>query len=280
MGVPYAEVIGDPIGHSKSPLIHRFWLEKTGCSGDYRSTKVEGGGLPAFLERRRADPFWRGCSITAPLKREAAALLGDPTGICSWIGAVNCLFRGALGLVPANTDFAGIDSALAGTRIQDERICLIGAGGAASAALCYLIGRGPAAIALVARDPDKADSLRRRVPASVRDLIGIVPFGEAGSPVRTASLIINATPMGMAGGPFVAPPLLEGVAGAKAGATMFDMVYAPAETPLLRAARDRGLSCVGGLEMLVGQAAPAFETFFGVKAPRQHDPELLELLTS
>ncbi len=280
MGIPYAEVIGDPIGHSMSPLIHKYWLEKTGGAGDYRATRVAAGGLAAYLERRRSDPYWRGCSVTAPLKREAAELLGDPTGICSWIGAVNCVFRSALGLVPANSDIAGIDSALAGVRLEGEKISLIGAGGAAASALCYLIGRRPGAIDLIARDPAKATKLRGRVPSSTRDLVEIVPLAEAQSSVGSASLIVNATPMGMNGGPPIAPALLEGVSEAKAGATMFDMVYAPAETELLSAARERGFACISGLAMLVGQAAPAFETFFGRPAPREHDSELMELLES
>lgn len=280
MGIPYAEVIGDPIGHSKSPLIHRFWLQKTGRAGDYRATRVEAGGLAEYLDRRLGDPFWRGCSVTAPLKREAALSLGDPTGICAWIGAVNCVFRGALGLVPANSDIAGLDSALAGIRLDGEQICLIGAGGAAAASLCYLIGRRPEAIVLVARDRDKAEMLRRRVPDSARDLVRIAPLADAGSAIRNSALIVNATPLGMVGGPDPPQWLLEGLAVAKAGATLFDMVYAPADTLLLSVARGRGLATIGGLAMLVGQAAPAFETFFGAPAPREQDSELIELLAS
>lgn len=278
MGTLYAEVIGDPVSHSKSPLIHRFWLEKIGRAGDYRAARVSAGGLARHLESRRLDPFWRGCSITAPLKREAAALLGDPTGVCAWIGAVNCVFRGALGLVPANSDIAGIDEALTGVRLHGEKICLIGAGGAATATLCYLLGRNPAAIALIARDTVKAGQLRDRVPAVSRPLVEVVPLAEARSWIADASLIVNATPMGMDGGPAVDPILLESVAAASPGATMFDMVYAPAETPLLRTASRRGLKCISGLQMLVGQAAPAFETFFGAAAPRDHDSELIALL--
>jgi shikimate dehydrogenase len=280
MGIPYAEVIGDPIGHSKSPLIHNFWLQKSACPGDFRTTRVTAGSLSSHLERGRADPFWRGCSVTTPLKREAAALLGDPTGICSWIGAVNCVFRSALGLVPANSDIAGVDSALAGIRLEGEKVCLIGAGGAAAAALCYLIGRRPGAIVLIARDPAKAAALRERAPLSARNLIEVVPLPDAASPIRSSILTVNATPMGMENGPVIAQSILEGVSGARGGATIFDMVYAPADTPLLRTARERGLGSVGGLKMLVGQAAPAFEMFFGVPAPREHDSELLELLAS
>jgi shikimate dehydrogenase len=280
MGIPYAEVIGDPIGHSKSPLIHNYWLQKTGLAGDYRSTLVSAGSLSVHFERRLADPCWRGCSITAPLKREAADLLGDPTGICSWIGAVNCVLRGSLGLVPVNSDIAGLDEALAGVRLDGATISLIGAGGAAAAALCYLIGRRPGAIILLARDPDKAGTLLNRVPTAARSRVRVCGSAQSGPAIRASSLIINATPMGMEGGPPIAPSLLEAVAGAKDDATILDMVYAPAQTHLLRAARQRGLRCVSGLQMLVGQAAPAFESFFGRPAPREHDSELLGLLAS
>ena len=106
MNVPYAEVIGDPVGHSKSPLIHKFWLLKLGIAAVYRATRVAPRELAAFLKQRRADLYWRGCNVTAPHKREAARLVGDPIGACAWLGAV---------VVPINTASMGPQIALATT---------------------------------------------------------------------------------------------------------------------------------------------------------------------
>jgi shikimate dehydrogenase len=276
MGRPYAEVIGDPIGHSKSPLIHGFWLEALGLAGDYRAVQVPAGGLASYLESRRGDPFWRGCNVTAPLKREAAELLGDPTGICAWLGAVNCVFRSPLACaVPANTDLAGIAEALDGVKLEGEKACLIGTGGAAMAALCYLLGRHVGTVSVLARDRTKAEALCRLVPKPQAASLAPAGLEQAAAAVGGARLVVNATPMGMRGGPAPRPEIVDALAGALGpDASVFDMVYSPPETALLAAARARGAHCIDGLTMLVGQAAPAFETFFGAPAPRARDPEL------
>ena len=275
MGRPYAELVGDPVGHSLSPAIHGFWLEALGLAGDYRATRVTTGGLRAYFEARRRDPFWRGCNVTAPLKREAAALLGDPTGICFWLGAVNCVFRSPLAPVPANTDLVGIAEALAGVALRGESVCLIGNGGAAAAALCHLVREGAGEVRILSRDPANAAALARLVPPSSATSLAPYPFERAAAAMADSALVVHATPMGMKGGPPIRPEIeqaLDGAAGP--GMTVFDMVYAPAETPLLAAARARGAGCVDGLAMLIGQAAPAFGLFFGASAPRERDSEL------
>jgi shikimate dehydrogenase len=280
MGKPYAELLGDPVGHSKSPAIHTFWLEKMGLDGDYRPVRVPAGGLKAHFEQRRSDPYWRGCNLTAPLKREGAKLVGDPTGVCAWLGAVNCIFKSPLAcLVPANTDLAGIETAMAGVKVEGETICLVGAGGAAMAALCWLVGRKAKQVTILARNPAKARSLAA-LPgsASGATAIAAAPIEQAVEAASGATLLINATPLGMTGGPPTRPELFDLIGRLGEGSTLFDMVYAPAETELLRAARRRGLGAVDGLTMLIGQAAPAFELFFGIPAPRGHEAELRERL--
>ena len=272
----YAEVIGDPIDHSKSPLIHRFWLGKSGVDADYRATRVGIADLTSYLDARRRDPAWRGCNVTAPLKRAAAAEVGDPAGACASLGAVNCVVRSPLGCTFGfNSDVAGIDEMLAGLELSDSKVCIIGAGGAARAALCALNKRPPAEIALIARDVGRARMLRRLLPKSVR--LGVRSFSGAVEALNGAKLVVNASPLGMAGQPGMPPPILDGL---PAGAVIFDMVYAPLETPLLKAARERQLRAIDGLTMLIGQAAPAFELFFGKPAPREHDAQLKALLTS
>jgi len=279
MGRSYAEVVGDPIGHSLSPAIHTFWLEALDIAGDYRTARVPAGGLGAYLKARSRDPFWRGCNVTAPLKREAAELLGDPTGVCGWLGAVNCIFRSPLAPLPANTDVAGVGEALRGVSVTGERICLIGSGGAARAALCWLVGQGAGQVTILSREEGKAEALARMVPTERGTRLRAGTYARAADALSGAALIVHATPMGMTGGPPVRPELASALAEAAGPATtFFDMVYAPAETDLLRTARERGAKCIDGLSMLIGQAAPAFTLFFGARPPRDRDPELRERL--
>ncbi|HEY5720763.1 MAG TPA: shikimate dehydrogenase [Allosphingosinicella sp.] len=280
MGRPYAEVIGDPIGHSLSPAIHNFWLGALGLAGDYRAARVPAGGLAAYVREKGRDPFWRGCNVAAPLKREAAALLGDPTGVCGWLGAVNCIFHSPLAPLPANTDVAGVGEALRGVDVKGGRICLIGSGGAARAALCWLVGQGAAEVTILSREAGKAEALARLVPTDGRTSLAPGAYERAGQALAGAALVVHATPMGMTGGPPVRPELAEAVAEtAGPGTTFFDMVYAPVETALLGIARDKGAACIDGLSMLIGQAAPAFTLFFGAQPPRERDPELRTILT-
>ena len=277
MGIPYAEVIGDPIGHSKSPLIHKFWLEKLGLDGDFRARRIGSGQLAPYLAERCRDPYWRGCSVTAPLKTETAQTVLDPTGICRRIGAANAIFKSALGCgVGANTDLLGIAEALPTAGSGVSRACVIGAGGAARAAVEFLRGRRVTEIAVVARDGGKARSM-------LGDLGGadaVASFEVPGAAMAGAEWVINATPLGQRGMPPVPATILDGIAGTAPDAVFLDMVYDPPKTDLLLCARAEGRRAVDGMVMLVGQAAPAFELFFGRPAPREHDGELRERLTS
>lgn len=275
MGTPYAEVVGDPVAHSKSPLIHLFWLERLGLKGDFRPVRLGPGGLGAYLAGRCADPFWRGCSVAAPLKEEAAEAVTDPTGLCRRIGAANAIFRSSLGCgVGANTDLHGIAAALRGGASPIGRACLIGSGGAARAALEYLRLSGAGQVAMIVRDVAAGRRLLHRF-----GLAGSVHgFDDAVAAIAGADRIVNATPLGMTGRPDMPALLLEAVAESDKAAWVLDMVYAPAETALLRRARSLERRAVDGLAMLVEQAAPAFELFFGTPPPRELDGELREAL--
>lgn len=277
MAVPYAEVIGDPIAHSKSPLIHKFWLTKTGISADYRPLRIQPRELPAYFRERRRDNCWRGCSVTAPLKQGASELVGAPLGLCDFVGAVNCVVRTPLScLFGTNTDLNGVEEALAGTNLPSARVCLMGTGGAAGAALCYLVQQRTGSIVIFARNRKKAEALMNMVPAGA-SMISISSIEESGAAVSGADIVINATPMGMAGAGEIDTAILDSLSPHH---TVFDMVYAPVETRLLRSARAAGAKAVDGLTMLIGQAAPAFQLFFGAPAPRQVDAELRRLLVS
>ena len=271
MGVRYAEVIGDPVSHSKSPLIHKFWLEKLGLDGDFRIRRVEPRDLPRYLSSHCADPFWRGCSVTAPLKEKAAQLVSDPTGICRRIGACNAVFRSPFGCgIGANTDVVGVAAAIGRTPRADERACIIGAGGAARAVAQYFRANAVGELVSLVRNPAAAGDM------------GLEAFGfeSAAQALAGAHYVVNATPLGMTGMSPLPAAVTEALPETAPGAIVCDLVYAPLETPLLARARELGREAVDGLAALIGQAAPAFELFFGAEAPREHDAELRERLAS
>ena len=195
MRVPYAEVIGDPIGHSKSPLIHKFWLGKLGIEGDYRATRIVPAELPDYLTARRADPDWRGCNLTMP-----------QSGLCSrssmksasgWEDAVNCVVPAGGLLIGLNTIRAGLPRPFRTMSIRERRSAFSGAGGAARAAIAYLDVIAVYQFHLIARDREEAGPL-------------LAPYGEHGRwfDFDQAALalagcvgVINATPLGMTGFP-------------------------------------------------------------------------------
>jgi shikimate dehydrogenase len=241
---PYAEVIGDPIAHSKSPAIHNFWLKSLGIQATYQATLVT--DLNAFFGARRGDPDWRGCNVTAPHKQAVIPFLDESSAI----GAVNCIVPDGDRLIGLNTDVDGIGEALAGADLG--RIVLIGDGGAARA------------VRVALGDTEIISITRRNM-----DETGLI----AG-----ATLIINATPLGMAHAGPMPDSLLAALPSAAPGATVFDMIYHPLDTRLLQAARAAGLRTVDGLTMLTGQARQAFRLFFGAEPPAEHDAQLRDLL--
>ncbi|WP_294256919.1 shikimate dehydrogenase [uncultured Sphingomonas sp.] len=266
----YAEVIGDPIAHSKSPIIHKFWLDALGIEGDYRRTHVLGEDLATYFARAKDDSDWRGCNVTIPHKLAVMDLVGDPGGVRNTIGAMNTVIRGEDGgLIGTNTDAGGFFSPIAGLELEGRHAVVVGAGGGARAVLFALSRVGIGKVTILNRNVLKA--------AALLSSFGVK--GDAlpiGAPLPPADLLVNASPLGMDGQPALdlnLDPLPE-------HAVVYDIVYAPLETPLLAQARDRELDTVDGLEMLVGQAALAFELFFGAEPPRDRDEELRALLTA
>lgn len=268
MARPYAEVIGDPISHSKSPLIHGFWLKALGIEGDYRATHVTPDALPGYLAARKADPDWRGCNITVPHKIAALSHVADREDVCTAIGATNTVFRKADGvLVGTNTDAAGFAAPLKAFDLAGQPVTVIGAGGAGRAVLFALAGLGVGPVTLFNRNVDKGAAL-----LSAFGLDGqALPIGAA---VPPGALVVNATSLGMTG----QPPLDLDLSALPEHAVVYDIVYAPLKTALLAAAAARGLVTIDGLEMLIGQAATAFERFFGAVPPRDRDDALRDLL--
>jgi shikimate dehydrogenase len=279
MGVPYAEVIGDPVAHSKSPLIHSFWLEKLSHQAEYRRTRVTADELPTYLASRRADPDWRGCNLTMPLKRAVMPLLPalDPTA--ERIGAVNTVARDGTGY---NTDAAGFLEPLQPLLSQSHLFRMariLGAGGAARGIVDALRSEG-FALVVAARRVEQAAELIEGLDSDFNHAVALDHFADPTDFAFDAresilDLVINTTPLGMAG----QAPLPFDFSHVPPGAVIYDIVYNPLETPLLAEARRRGHRTIDGLSMLIGQAAHAFHHFFGAPAPREHDAELRELLT-
>ncbi len=264
-----AGVIGWPVAHSKSPVIHRFWLAKAGVDGEYSRFPVAPEALGDAV-RSMAALGISGVNVTVPHKVAVMAHLDTLDETAQAVGAVNFVKRlpdGRLGGV--NTDIDGVYGPLLGHGLEGREVVVVGAGGAARAAVVALRNLGVGWINLLVRDEDKGATMLKSLgqPGLVLPMDG--PFSEA-------ALLFNATTAGMHG----QPPLAIDLGGMAADGIVFDAVYAPLETPLLAAARARGLTVIDGLEMLIGQAALAFEMLYGVPAPRAHDAELRALLTA
>ena len=265
----YAEVIGDPVDHSLSPVIHGFWLKVSAIQADYGRRQVSRAELPAYLAKRRVDPDWRGSNVTMPLKLDAISLADDATDRAVAAGAANVLVMRDGELLAANTDVGAI--ALMLQRLQQGgaamgSVTLLGTGGAARAALVALKLAGISAIRIQARDMATATKLA-------------VEFGVEIEPAPLTDLIdgdglINATPLGMPGRECLNCDLSH----LSAKGWVFDLVASPDDTPLIAAARARKLSLATGLEMLVEQAAASFKLFFGVDPPRDRDALLWQKL--
>ncbi len=284
MTTPYAEVIGDPIAQSKSPIIHGFWLTKLGIEADYRACHVTPAALPAYLAGRRADPLWRGCNVTMPHKQAVMPLLSRIDPPAGEIGAVNTVLRGAEGgLAGTNTDASGflepLKADLAKTHyFRMARI--IGTGGAARAIIAAL-GQHGFTMVVAGRNPAKARALLDELaPKGEHHAIDLAHFADAtdfafDDRADCLDLVINASSLGMEG----QPPLPFDWSHAPPGSIAYDIVAYPLDTPFLQGARASGHQTIDGLSMLIGQAATAFERFFGQSPPREHDAELRALLT-
>ncbi len=265
----YAEVIGDPISHSKSPVIHGFWLEKLGIVAQYKATHVLPNALGDYFTQRCEDAEWRGCNITIPHKIAALDHVSDPGDVRSSIGAINTVFRGRDGdLIGTNTDAGGFYLPIADIEWAGATAIVIGSGGAARAVLFALAQADIGDVVLLARNGLKAAGL-------------LAQFGLKGKvmPLDTrlpkAQLLVNTSPLGMT----AQPPLDIDLSPLPEDALVYDIVYAPLETALLKQARARDLDTVDGLDMLIGQAALAFELFFGQPPPADCEDELRERLT-
>jgi shikimate dehydrogenase len=282
----YAEVIGDPIAQSKSPAIHSYWINQLGLDAEYRACCVTSEGLAQYLAERRDDADWRGCNVTMPHKQAILSLIDRLEIGAEMIGAVNTVIpRRNATLVGSNTDGAGFLEPLRRDLSEPHLFRMarvLGTGGAARAIVAALADQG-VVIVLAGRDPAKARALLDEIdPEGEHHAVDIAHFADGtdfafDDREGCFDLIVNASPLGMAG----QPPLEFDFSHAPPGSVVYDIVTHPLETEFLKAARAAGFRTIDGLAMLIGQAAIAFEKFFGA-APRRDDgdAELRGLLTS
>ena len=250
-----AGVFGHPITHSRSPRLHGFWLQRYGIDGAYIPLGVAPGGFGAAV-RALVDLGFRGANVTIPHKLAAFEICDAVAPFARRAGAVNTLVFRDGRIEGSNTDGFGflesIREAAPGWRADAGPAVLLGAGGAARAIAAALLDAGAPRVTLVNRTAAKAEAL-------ARDLGGPIHVADR-PPLEDAALLVNTTSLGMQG----QPGLEVDLAPLPASAVVADIVYVPLETRLLAAARARGLVAVDGLGMLLHQARPGFEAWFGV----------------
>jgi shikimate dehydrogenase len=267
-----AFVTGHPIAHSRSPKIHGHWLATYGIDGSYRAIDVAPADFATFLGALGENGY-RGGNVTIPHKEAAFAGVARRDHAADEIGAVNTLWFEDGVLWGGNTDGVGfaanLDDFAPGWAANGPAVVL-GAGGAARAVIHALKERGIRDIRIVNRTLSRAEELRDLFGAGV----SAHGAGAVGELLADAGLLVNTTALGMHGnGALAADP-----AGLPGHAIVTDIVYVPLETPLLAAARKRGLKTVDGLGMLLHQAVPGFERWFGRKP--EVTPELRRMIVA
>lgn len=256
-------VIGDPVAHSLSPLLHQAMLDQTGAAYRYDVRTVRPEELPAFV-RWAKDGGCAGFNVTMPHKEAILPLLDEVDATAASCGAVNtvCIREGRA--IGHNTDGTGFLDSLAGQGFypQGRTVLLLGAGGAAKAVGHALAAAGAGRVIVCARRLERAAALAAQLPGCGE---GIVLAQDA---IRQAAaacdLLVNATPLGMAGSPAFAR--LDFLQAMPPHAVVYDLVYHPRRTALLEAAARQGLRTVGGIDLLIRQAVRAF-TFFTGETP-------------
>jgi shikimate dehydrogenase len=253
-------VVGWPVAHSRSPLIHGYWLARYRIDGSYSRAAVKPGEAADFLSNLRVQGFV-GCNVTIPHKETAFAVADATLPAARAAGAANTLWYEGDRLMADNTDGAGfvsnIRATVPGFACDGAIVSLLGAGGSARGIVHALLEAGAAEVRLFNRTRGRADAFAAAFGTKVRAF----DWDERGDRSRGASLLVNTTPLGMhrTDAPAMNLDVLD------QNCVVADIVYVPLETPLLAAARERGLATVDGLGMLLHQAVPGFERWFGVR---------------
>lgn len=252
-------IVGWPVEHSRSPLIHNYWLKHYGIAGEYRREAVPPDTFAAFVKNLAARGY-AGCNVTLPHK-EMALKLSQPDDRAESVGAANTLWLDGATLRSTNTDVEGfLDNLDACAPQWDKNLrtaAVLGAGGAARAVVYGLVLRGAGRIVVVNRTQDRAEALRWRFGERVHP----VSWDARNAQMADADLVVNATTLGME----QREDLALDIARLPSHALVADLVYVPLFTPLLAAARARDLRTADGLGMLLYQAVRGFTLWFGKK---------------
>jgi shikimate dehydrogenase len=259
--IPRACIMGHPVAQSRSPMLHGYWLEQLGVPGSYERADVPPDGFDLFMAHFLAEGFVGG-NVTAPHKLAAFAAMARCDEAATTIGAVNTIWVEGGKLIGGNTDAHGFISNL-DDRAPDwqggaTHAVLLGAGGACRAAIFALRTRGMA-ITLVNRTRDRAEELAVHFSRFPGPAISVADWDALPGVMMTADLLVNTTVLGMLG----KQALEIGLTTLKPSAVVYDVVYVPLETGLLKAARASGHRVVDGLGMLLHQAVPGFTHWFG-----------------
>jgi len=274
-GAMVAGVVGSPVIHSLSPLIHNAWISASGLDAAYVPFSPGESGFEALVSGLRGGAI-RGLNVTIPFKETALALADEADPLARLAGAANLLlFQPDGRIIARNTDGPGLVGAIEaqapGFDLTAGPTVILGAGGAARGAAAVLVLAGAPQVWLVNRSLERAVALAGDLggkgPGKVSAEVSAWRYDQSGALLDQARLVVNATSLGLGGGP--GPPVDLSRLGP--GAMVMDMVYKPLETGLLADARFRGLRTVDGLEMLIRQAIPSFEAFFGILPPRDID---------
>jgi shikimate dehydrogenase len=265
-----AGIMGWPVAHSRSPLLHGFWLAESGVDGAYVPLAVRPADIEPALRALPALGF-RGCNLTIPHKQAALAIADRVDPLARRIGAANTIVVAADGSLEAsNTDAYGFRENLRDC-VPDWDATLgpavvLGAGGSARAVVAALVDAGAGEIRLVNRTLSRAAAVAADL-STAATRISIYSWGETGAVLAGAGLLVNTTSLGMTG----QPPLELDLSLLPFAAPVVDIVYVPLDTGLLAAARRRGHPVVDGLGMLLHQGRPGFEAWFGAKVRVSRD---------
>ena len=260
-----AGVMGWPVSHSRSPLMHNLWLKQHGIQGVYVPLPVQPGRLSDALRGLPALGF-AGCNLTIPHKVAAMAHMDESDPLARRMGAMNLVVVGPEGQLKGfNTDGFGFWQSLIdaqpGFRADAGPVAVLGAGGAARAVVLSLLERGAPQVRLLNRTAEKAQQLAHELGESgVQGAIEVLPWTEREAALQGCALLVNTTSLGMQG----QPELSLRLDALPQDALVCDVIYVPLETALLKQARSRGHVTVNGLGMLMNQARPAFHAWFGV----------------
>lgn len=264
-----AGVCGWPIHHSLSPVLHQFWLSKMGITGGYTYFAVHPDeALYAFKSLKHVSIS--GVNVTFPLKKKAFDAADSHTDAARKLGVANCLYKEDGQLIAHNTDMEGFSVPLVNKAgyafLKTNPALVFGAGGAARAAIRSLLDLGVPEIRICARRDNQADVLVNQFNLPN---IYMVPWGRRMDSLSTTGLIVNATAGGMKG----RGALEISLSTTRRDVFVYDLIYTPLITPLIQQAIDLKREYLGGLDMLIGQARPSFEKFFGLWPDDGIDPK-------